>query len=164
MGLFSLKRFSIFTFLFAAIVFYNYVFLHKLVGLTTPAILWSMLVGTNSKPFHLSPFDHVLRRPEIRRYEMVLQNEIRWPDGVEKTVITINGKPAVFNSKVALKWDPVDPAGQFPGPTLEVRSGDTLEVTVRNNLPDEEGTSLHWHGLKMRGETTWISLLLIRGC
>ncbi|KIM91323.1 multicopper oxidase [Piloderma croceum F 1598] len=71
---------------------------------------------------------------KIRRYEMVLRNDVRWPDGVEKSVITING--------------------QFPGPTLEVRSGDTLEVTVRNNLADKEGTSLHWHGLKMRGNNS----------
>lgn len=103
MALFSLKSFSIFTFLFAAIVVYNYVFPHKLVGSIMPAILWSALVGTNSKPFHLSPFNHVLRRPAIRRYEMVLQNEVRWPDGVEKTVITVNGEPAVVNFKSRTK-------------------------------------------------------------
>ena len=39
--------------------------------------------------------------------------------------------------------------GQFPGPTIEARSGDTLEVEVSNLL--DVGVSLHWHGLYMRG-------------
>ncbi len=40
-------------------------------------------------------------------------------------------------------------ADQFPGPTIEARSGDILEITVLNFL--DEGVSLHWHGLHMRG-------------
>lgn len=40
-------------------------------------------------------------------------------------------------------------AGQFPGPTIEARSGDILEVNVWNLV--EEGVSIHWHGLHMRG-------------
>lgn len=43
-------------------------------------------------------------------------------------------------------------AGQFPGPTIEVRAGDVLEIEVWNHLKgDEEGISIHWHGLYMRG-------------
>jgi FtsP/CotA-like multicopper oxidase with cupredoxin domain len=38
---------------------------------------------------------------------------------------------------------------QFPGPTIEARSGDTLEIEVFNSA--EEEVSLHWHGLHMRG-------------
>jgi FtsP/CotA-like multicopper oxidase with cupredoxin domain len=39
---------------------------------------------------------------------------------------------------------------QFPGPVIEARSGDTLIVAISNQL-DDEGVSLHWHGLHMRG-------------
>ena len=35
--------------------------------------------------------------------------------------------------------------GEFPGPEIRVREGDTLEVEVENRLP--EGTTVHWHGL-----------------
>ncbi|MBO3745324.1 multicopper oxidase family protein [Streptosporangiaceae bacterium NEAU-GS5] len=35
--------------------------------------------------------------------------------------------------------------GQVPGPTLRVRQGDLVEVTLRNELPDE-GVTIHWHG------------------
>jgi FtsP/CotA-like multicopper oxidase with cupredoxin domain len=35
--------------------------------------------------------------------------------------------------------------GQFPAPTIEANWGDTIQVTVQNNL--QEGTTLHWHGL-----------------
>jgi FtsP/CotA-like multicopper oxidase with cupredoxin domain len=40
-------------------------------------------------------------------------------------------------------------AGQFPGPTIEARSGDILEIEIFNL--SEESLSLHWHGLHMRG-------------
>ena len=38
--------------------------------------------------------------------------------------------------------------GQFPGPMIEANWGDTIQVTVHNQITGpEEGTSLHWHGL-----------------
>lgn len=37
-------------------------------------------------------------------------------------------------------------SGLFPGPTIEVRSGDLLVVNVYNKL--SEATSLHWHGIR----------------
>lgn len=39
---------------------------------------------------------------------------------------------------------------QFPGPSIEVCIGDTIEVKVENLLFDET-TSIHWHGLHQRG-------------
>jgi FtsP/CotA-like multicopper oxidase with cupredoxin domain len=38
----------------------------------------------------------------------------------------------------------------FTSPIIEARSGDTLQILVHNDLEDEQ-TSLHWHGLHMRG-------------
>lgn len=38
---------------------------------------------------------------------------------------------------------------QFPGPTVEARSGDTLKIEVSNLA--EVDLTLHWHGLHMRG-------------
>ena len=40
----------------------------------------------------------------------------------------------------------------FPGPTIEARSGDTILVEVVNNLPENEGLSIHWHGLHMQSK------------
>jgi FtsP/CotA-like multicopper oxidase with cupredoxin domain len=37
--------------------------------------------------------------------------------------------------------------GQVPGPLLEGRPGDVLEVRLTNRLP--EPTSIHWHGLRL---------------
>ena len=37
--------------------------------------------------------------------------------------------------------------GQFPGPAIVADWGDTVQVTVTNNLPDN-GTSIHWHGVR----------------
>ena len=38
-------------------------------------------------------------------------------------------------------------AGQVPGPVLEARVGDVLEVRLTNRLP--EATTIHWHGLRL---------------
>jgi FtsP/CotA-like multicopper oxidase with cupredoxin domain len=37
--------------------------------------------------------------------------------------------------------------GQIPGPTIEGRVGDVLEVRFTNRLP--EATNIHWHGLRV---------------
>jgi FtsP/CotA-like multicopper oxidase with cupredoxin domain len=37
--------------------------------------------------------------------------------------------------------------GQIPGPTIEANWGDTLKITVKNNMKDN-GTSIHWHGIR----------------
>src|ERR671914_347289 len=37
--------------------------------------------------------------------------------------------------------------GQIPGPTIEARVGDVLEVRLTNRLP--EPTVIHWHGLRV---------------
>lgn len=37
--------------------------------------------------------------------------------------------------------------GQYPGPLIEATEGDTLRVTLTNQLP--EGTTIHWHGLEV---------------
>ena len=34
-----------------------------------------------------------------------------------------------------------------PGPVLRARQGDTLNITVQNDLP--EPTTVHWHGLRV---------------
>lgn len=40
--------------------------------------------------------------------------------------------------------------GQVPGPVLKAKQGDTLVVTVINNLP--EATIVHWHGIRLPAE------------
>ena len=35
----------------------------------------------------------------------------------------------------------------LPGPTLRLTEGDTLQVTVKNRLPQGHGTTVHWHGV-----------------
>ncbi|EED21065.1 multicopper oxidase, putative [Talaromyces stipitatus ATCC 10500] len=45
--------------------------------------------------------------------------------------------------------------GIFPGPLIEANYGDTISVTVHNEIEDpEEGTALHWHGILQKG-TPW---------
>jgi FtsP/CotA-like multicopper oxidase with cupredoxin domain len=77
----------------------------------------------------LKPQDHRSRAPKLVYQNWTVTSAVRRPDGVAKRVYLING--------------------QFPGPTLESRSGDTFIIRVENALEDE-GVSIHWHGLHMR--------------
>lgn len=43
---------------------------------------------------------------------------------------------------------------QYPGPTLYANWGDTVEVTVNNNLP-YNGTGIHWHGVRQLGSNPY---------
>lgn len=67
------------------------------------------------------------RTGRIVHYNLELQNPTLAPDGYPRIVYGING--------------------QFPGPTIRARWGDTLEITVKNSLANN-GTSFHWHGVR----------------
>ncbi|KAJ3768502.1 multicopper oxidase-domain-containing protein [Lentinula raphanica] len=76
--------------------------------------------------FQLSPSKYSSSSESERTYNLTLQEEFLSPNGVQKTIYTINGL--------------------FPGPTIEARAGDVLVVNVYNKL--SEATSLHWHGIR----------------
>ena len=70
-----------------------------------------------------------------RNYDFTIERGTAAPDGVERSVILVNG--------------------QFPGPLIEANWGDTVNVKVHNRISGpEEGTSLHWHGLNQK-VTPW---------
>ncbi|KAI1360622.1 laccase [Xylaria arbuscula] len=68
-----------------------------------------------------------------RSYSWVLEEFTNWsaPDGsIKDSAMLING--------------------MYPGPTITADWGDTVTVTVTNNLT-YNGTSIHWHGLRQLG-------------
>ncbi|CAG8233852.1 unnamed protein product [Penicillium salamii] len=79
----------------------------------------------------LHPEDHIYRTPVTQHLSWRVTSEYRRPDGVLKRVCLVNGL--------------------FPGPTIEARSGDTLIITVANDLP-EDSIALHWHGLSVTND------------
>ncbi|CAI6335069.1 unnamed protein product [Periconia digitata] len=70
-----------------------------------------------------------------------------WPSGkiVRKTLTITNTtcNPDGAGERVCMLVD-----GSLPGPTIIADWGDTLEITVRNQL-QHNGTSIHWHGFRM---------------
>jgi FtsP/CotA-like multicopper oxidase with cupredoxin domain len=44
-------------------------------------------------------------------------------------------------------WNTWTYGGQYPGPEIRAREGERLRVIVENGLPDEAGTTIHWHGV-----------------
>ncbi|KAK4160716.1 putative laccase precursor [Cladorrhinum sp. PSN259] len=70
----------------------------------------------------------------VRTYDFHITNVTNWlgPDGVRKPAMLING--------------------QFPGPTITADWGDYIVVNVFNDMQDN-GTSIHWHGIRQFGES-----------
>ncbi|KAG2187209.1 hypothetical protein INT44_004881 [Umbelopsis vinacea] len=65
-------------------------------------------------------------------YNFTISSKTIAPDGFSRDGLVING--------------------QYPGPTITVNTGDTIQVNVINNLTVP--TALHWHGMYQRG-TPW---------
>ncbi|EOA85022.1 laccase [Exserohilum turcicum] len=65
----------------------------------------------------------------VRTYHLKIQNTTCSPDGGPSRVCMLVN-------------------GMLPGPTIVADWGDTLRITVENHL-QSNGTSMHWHGLRM---------------
>lgn len=88
---------------------------------------WGSHSCTDTNPYTSAPDTGV-----IRSYDFTISRGILSPDGYQRSMILING--------------------QFPGPTVEANWGDTIRVTVSNNIThNAEGTSIHWHGFLQHG-------------
>jgi hypothetical protein len=70
---------------------------------------------------------------KTRTYHLEITNSTGAPDGTERLLFLINN--------------------QYPGPVIEADWGDYLEITVQNSLQDN-GTSMHWHGLRQLNTNT----------
>lgn len=92
---------------------------------------WGQETTRNTNPYTNSPTTGV-----VRRYNFTVARQTLAPDGFERPMIHVNG--------------------QYPGPSIEANWGDTIEVTVNNQIfgPDE-GTSLHFHGF-LQHKTPWM--------
>ncbi|KAI5056288.1 hypothetical protein GOP47_0028106 [Adiantum capillus-veneris] len=69
----------------------------------------------------------------VKHYKWQVDYRYWSPDCVEKLIISING--------------------QYPGPTIRAREGDTIVVELENLMPSE-AVVVHWHGIHQRG-TPW---------
>ncbi|KAI0551636.1 multicopper oxidase [Xylaria curta] len=79
----------------------------------------------------------------IREYWFELVNSTLSPDGVPRLSLTVNGS--------------------IPGPTIEADWGDTVVVHVKNSL-ENNGTSIHWHGIRQQGSTDQDGVASITQC
>lgn len=92
---------------------------------------WGDRSCTDTNPYTDAPDTGV-----VRTYDFAISRGVLSPDGYEKRMILVNG--------------------QFPGPIIEANWGDTIQVTVHNNLTDNPGgTSIHWHGF-LQHQSQWM--------
>lgn len=91
---------------------------------------WGTLTAAGTSPYSQSPTTGI-----IRAYNFTVSRGVIAPDGYQRQVLLVNGG--------------------FPGPTIEANWGDTIQVTLNNNITGpEEGTALHWHGF-LQTATPW---------
>ncbi|OHW95782.1 multicopper oxidase [Colletotrichum incanum] len=113
----------------------------ELTTTTTPTTT-SSLVPTQTPAVKLTPeqqFDLktgfvISNATSLREYVFNITREQHAPDGFEKSMIRVNG--------------------QSPGPLIEANTGDTIRVTVHNQML-EESTTIHWHGIDQRN-SVWM--------
>lgn len=84
--------------------------------------------GLRGLPVSLGGSDNPRPTGQVKAYDLTVK-EAPWQIAPDTTVAAIT-----FN-------------GTVPGPTIRVTEGDTLRVTVRNELT--QSTSVHWHGLHL---------------
>lgn len=88
---------------------------------------WGGRTASNTNPYKNPPNTGV-----TRTYTFNVARATMAPDGVQRQVLVVNN--------------------QFPGPLIEANWGDTISVTVVNNIVGPaEGTSFHWHGFLQKG-------------
>ena len=104
-------------------------------SLVSPATLAAPIHPGAARPTTPPPQD-TLRSPPV------LVNTSKAPRTVEVTITAVakrlSLRPGVTTEVFAYN-------GSVPGPTLEMREGDSVTVHFRNELPEE--TTIHWHGL-----------------
>ena len=92
------------------------------------------------------PFVHAPAAEAAGRYAHDLAAASPDPD---RTVVHVDlePRPATWTIAPGTAFDAWGFNGQVPGPVIEGRVGDVLEVRLANHLP--ESTSIHWHGLRV---------------
>ncbi|KAG0295441.1 hypothetical protein BGZ96_011717 [Linnemannia gamsii] len=79
--------------------------------------------------FLLSKDFDITKTPTTRIYHWELTQSTISPDGLDRPMLLVNG--------------------MFPGPLIEVNTGDQVVVHVTNNMVN--GTTIHWHGMYQNG-------------
>ncbi len=68
--------------------------------------------------------------------------------GAERAVrIELEARPVTWHPAPGVSIDGYEYNGQVPGPLLELRQGEPVEIRFTNRL--SEPTLIHWHGLRV---------------
>ncbi|MCX5583060.1 multicopper oxidase family protein [Streptomyces erythrochromogenes] len=79
--------------------------------------------------------------------EVTATEALRKPGPERKVKLTAVETPLDLGGRTVKSWAFGD---RLPGQEVRITAGDTLALTLANNLP--EATSIHWHGLAMRND------------
>lgn len=88
--------------------------------------------------------DSILTTTQLRELPPLKETNDIKPTGEVKS-FTLDIKPGKWELVKGTTVDVITVNGSIPGPEIRVKEGDTVRVTVKNNLKEE--TSIHWHGL-----------------
>lgn len=101
---------------------------------------WGQATATN-----VNPYLHPPNSGYTWNYDFTIERGVIAPDGFNKSVLLVNG--------------------QYPGPLISANWGDTITVTVHNQITGpEEGTTIHWHGFLQKGTQYYDGVPAIQQC
>jgi len=100
-------------------------------------------LGGNAGPAAATPSEYISPYgPEVRERE-----DQRGPGPVRRLQLTATATTLDLGARKVKSWAYED---QVPGQALRVTAGETLALTLVNQLP--QPTSLHWHGIRLRND------------
>ncbi len=78
------------------------------------------------------------------------QNPLLIPDTLSGTSFTLNLQTGTYQFLSGAPTNTMGVNGNILGPTLLLQNGDSINISVVNNLPDT--TTIHWHGMHVSAE------------
>ena len=88
-----------------------------------------------------------LRHTNGTEFNITSDYENLWPIGIVRDYELNVTRKYLNNDGVGMEWGKVF-NDQYPGPWIQACWGDTIRVKV-NNFLEWNGTTIHWHGLRM---------------
>ncbi|MBL0385570.1 multicopper oxidase family protein [Tumebacillus sp. ITR2] len=98
----------------------------------------TLAIASGFMVFMKSPGDFT-NRVQVAKAKVISEN------GKTVKEFNLTAEPKKITLKDGVQFEAWTYGGSVPGSQIRVTEGDTVRVTLKNNLPDP--TSIHWHGL-----------------
>jgi len=108
-------------------------------------VLQRTIILTTTAFFAAAAFGNTLEDRLLREFHEAYPKEA--PEGGSERAFELRAAPATVGQFDGRRLDVWAYEGRVPGPVLRVRLGESVRVTLTNDLP--QPTTIHWHGVRV---------------